>query len=167
VAGILLGSLVTQRLARTDPAWMLRVPALTSALAIPFEMLFLTLPAASAPMMNLGASFFGASMTGPVLAVTQTLAKVRMRALAAAVVALIVNVIGAGLGPFTVRVSSDLLAPSFGPSAIRYGLLEPTVIALLGAAFCFNRGARHLGLERASTRLNARPTKFAGMHVLL
>jgi hypothetical protein len=58
IAGILLGGLVTQRLARTDPAQMLRVPALTSALAVPFEVLFLTLPAASAPMMNLAASFF-------------------------------------------------------------------------------------------------------------
>jgi predicted MFS family arabinose efflux permease len=152
IAGILLGGLVAQRLARTDPGWMLRTPALTSALAVPFEVLFLTLPAASAPMMNLGTSFFGAAMIGPVLAITQTLAKVRMRALAAAVVALVVNLIGAGLGPFTVGVSSDLLAPSFGPSAIRYALLVPTVIALLGAAFCFSRGARHLGLELERAR---------------
>jgi len=125
--------------------------ALTSALAVPFELLFLTLPAASAPMMNLVATFFSASMMGPVLAVTQTLAKVRMRARAAAVVGLIVNVIGAGLGPFTVGVSSDLLAPSLGRSAIRYALLVPTVIALLGAALCFSQGARHLApeLERA------------------
>jgi predicted MFS family arabinose efflux permease len=151
IAGILLGGLVTQRLARTDPAQMLRVPALTSALAVPFEVLFLTLPAASAPMMNLAASFFRASMMGPVLAVTQALAKVRMRALATALVALVVNLIGAGLGPFTVGVSSDLLTPSVGPSAIRYALLVPTVIALLGAALCFNRGARHVAseLERA------------------
>jgi hypothetical protein len=151
IAGIVLGGLVAQRLARTDPAWLLRAPALTSALAVPFEVLFLTLPAASAPMMNFGASFFGASMMGPALAVTQTLAKVRMRALAAAVVALIVNVIGAGLGPFTVGVSSDLLAPSLGPSAIRYALLVPNVIALFGAAIGFSRGARHLApeLERA------------------
>ena len=40
---------------------MLRAPALTSALAVPFVVLFLTLPAASAPLMNLGASFFGGS----------------------------------------------------------------------------------------------------------
>ena len=151
IAGILFGGLAAQRLARTDPAWMLRVPALTTALALPFEVLFLTLPGTSAPMMNLGASFFGASMMGPVLAVTQSLAKVRMRALAAALVALVVNLIGAGLGPLTVGVSSDLLAPSFGPGAIRYALLAPTAIALLGAAVCFNRGARHVasGLERA------------------
>ena len=147
MAGILLGGLVTQRLARTDAAWMLWVPALTSALAVPFEVLFLTLPAASAPMMYLGVSFFGASMMGPVLAVTQTVAKVRMRALAVALLALVVNLIGPGLGPITVGVSSDLLAPSFGPSAIRYALLVPTVLALLGAAFCFSWGARHLEPE--------------------
>jgi predicted MFS family arabinose efflux permease len=151
IAGIVLGGLAAQRLARTDPAWLLRVPAVTCALAAPLVLLFLTLPASSAPVMNLGATFFGSCMMGPVLAVTQTLAKVRMRALAAALVALVVNLIGAGLGPLTVGVSSDLLAPSLGPSAIRYALLVPAVVALLGAALSFSRGARHLAsdFERA------------------
>jgi predicted MFS family arabinose efflux permease len=151
IAGILLGGLITQRLARTDAAWMLRAPALTSALAVPFVVLFLTLPAASAPLMNLGASFFGGSMTGSVLAVTQTLAKVRMRALATALVSLLVNLIGAGLGPLAVGVSSDLLTPFWGPSSIRFAVLVPAVTAMLGAAFCFSQGARHLAsdFERA------------------
>jgi hypothetical protein len=113
--------------------------------------LFLLLPASSAPVMNLGASFFGASMMGPVLAVTQTLAKVHMRALAAALVALVVNLFGAGVGPLAVGALSDLLAPSLGPSSIRYALLVQTVVALLGAALFFSRGARHLAsdFERA------------------
>jgi predicted MFS family arabinose efflux permease len=151
IAGTVLGGLAAQRLARTDPAWLLRFPAVTSALALPFVLLFLTLPASSAPVMNLGASFFGWGLLGPVLALTQTLAKVRMRALASALVALVVNLIGAGLGPLTVGVSSDLLARSFGPSSIRYALLVPAVTAPLGAALCFSRGARHVAseLERA------------------
>jgi predicted MFS family arabinose efflux permease len=151
IAGTVLGGLAAQRLARTDPAWLLRFPAVTSALALPFVLLFLTLPASSAPVMNLGASFFGWGLLGPVLALTQTLAKVRMRALASALVTLVVNVIGAGLGPLTVGVSSDLLARSFGTSSIRYALLVPAVTALLGAALCFSRGARHVAseLERA------------------
>ena len=114
IAGIVLGGLAAQRLARSDPAWMLRIPALTSALAAPFVVLFLTLPASSAPVMNLGASFFGASMMGPVLAVTQTLAKVRMRALAAALVTLVVNLIGAGLGPLTVGALERSARSFFG-----------------------------------------------------
>ena len=151
MAGIALGGLAAQRLARRDPAWLLRIPAVTSALAAPLVLLFLMLPASSAPVMNLGATFFGSCMVAPVLAVTQTLAKVRMRALATALVALVVNLIGAGLGPLTVGVSSDLLAPALGPSAIRYALLVPAVIALVGAALSFYRGARHLPseLERA------------------
>jgi predicted MFS family arabinose efflux permease len=147
IAGVLLGGLAAQRLARTDPAWLLRVPALTSALAAPFVVLFLMLPASSAPVMNLGASFFGTCMLGPVLAVTQTLAKVRMRALAAALVSLVINLIGTGLGPLTVGVASDLLAPSWGVSSIRYALLAAAVMALLGAALSFNRGARYLASE--------------------
>jgi hypothetical protein len=146
IAGTVLGGLAAQRLARTDPAWLLRLPAVTSALAVPFVLLFLTLPASSAPVMNLGASFFGWGLLGPVLALTQTLAKVRMRALASALVTLVVNLIGAGPGPLTVGVSSDLLA-SFGPSSIRYALLVPAVTAQFGAALFFSRGARHVALE--------------------
>ena len=151
IAGTVLGGLAAQRLARTDPAWLLRFPAVASALAAPFVLLFLTLPASSAPVMTLGASFFGSCLLGPVMAVTQTLAKVRMRALASALVTLVVNLIGAGLGPLTVGVSSDVLASSFGPSSIRYALLVPAVTAFLGAALCFSRGARHVAseLERA------------------
>ena len=81
------------------------------------------LPASSAPVMNLGASFLGWSVLGPVLALTQTLAKIRARALASALVALVVNLIGAELGPLTVGFSSDLLANSFAPTSIRYALL--------------------------------------------
>jgi hypothetical protein len=101
--------------------------------------------------MNLGVSFFSACIAGPVLATAQALAKVRMRALAAALVALVVNLVGAGLGPLIVGLSSDLLAPSLGPSSIRYAILVPAVTALVGAAFCFARGARYLAseLERA------------------
>jgi hypothetical protein len=89
IAGTLLGGLSAQRLARRDPAWLLRFPAVASALAAPFVLLFLTLPASSAPVMTLGASFFGSCLLGPVLAVTQTLAKVRVRALASALVTLV------------------------------------------------------------------------------
>jgi hypothetical protein len=151
IAGTVLGGLAAQRLARTDTAWLLRFPAATSALAVPFVLLFLTLPASSAPVMMLGASFFGTCLLGPVMAVTQTLAKVRMRALASALVTLVVNLIGAGLGPLTVGGSSDVLASSFGPSSIRYALLVPAVTAFFGAALCFSRGARHVAseLERA------------------
>jgi MFS family permease len=149
IAGTLCGGLLAQRFARRDAAWQLRVPALTSALAAPFIVLFLTLPPSTAPPMYLGVTFFGAWMIGPVLATTQRLARVRMRAMAAALVAMAFNVVGTGLGPLAVGVMSDVLAPRLGVAAIRYAILVPATIAMLGAAACFARGATHVAAELA------------------
>jgi hypothetical protein len=151
IAGTVLGGFMTQRLARSDPAWMLRFPAVTSVLAAPFIVLFLTLPAWAAPAMNLGAAVFGSCLLGPLLAVTRMLAKVRMRSLASALVAVTFNLVGAGLGPLVVGVLSDWLAPVFGAGSIRYALLVPATTGLLAAAFFFRRGARYVQpeLERA------------------
>ena len=147
IAGTLLGGFVTQRLARTDPSWMLRFPAVTSLLAVPFIVLFLTLPVGAAPAMNLGGAFFGSCLLGPILAVTQMLAKVRMRALASALVGVTFNLVGAGLGPLVVGVLSDLLAPTLKTGSIRYALLVPTLAALLAAAEFFRRGTRYIRSE--------------------
>jgi predicted MFS family arabinose efflux permease len=151
ILGTVVGGFITQRLARTDPAWMLRFPAVTSLLAAPFVVLFLTLPAWAAPVMNLGAAVFGSCLLGPVLAVTQLLAKVRMRSIASALVAVTFNLVGAGIGPLIVGALSDLLAPAFGTAAIRYALLVPATTSLLAAGYCFARGAQHVQpeLERA------------------
>ena len=147
VAGTLCGGLAAQRLARRDPAWQLRLPALTSSLAVPFVVLFLMLPTSVAPSMYLGSAFLGSCMIGPVLAVTQNLAKVRMRALAASLVAMTFNVVGTGVGPLAVGVLSDLLVPRFGTGSIRFAILIPASVAMIGAALCFDRGSRYVTAE--------------------
>jgi len=96
--------------------------------------------------MFFGIMLFGPAMLGPVMTVTQALAKVRMRALAAALVTLTYNLIGVGLGSLTVGVASDLLAPRFGAASLRYALLLAAV-AMLGAALFFISGTRHLRAE--------------------
>jgi predicted MFS family arabinose efflux permease len=149
IAGTLGGGLAAERLARRDARWLLRVPALASLLTVPFAVLFLTLPSPLASAMYLGGAFFGQAILGPVLAVTQGLAKVRMRARAAALVGMTFNLFGAGLGPLVVGVLSDVLAPRFGAESIRYALLAPVCTVLLGSALCFGRGARHVAAELA------------------
>ena len=126
---------------------MLRFPAATSMLAAPFIVLFLTLPTSTAPSMNFGTAVFGSCMLGPILSVTQMLAKVRMRSLASALVGVAFNLVGAGLGPLVVGVLSDLLAPGFGVDSIRYALLVPSTAALLAAGEFFRRGARYIRSE--------------------
>jgi hypothetical protein len=97
--------------------------------------------------MYFGLPLFGSCMIGPTLAVAQNLAKVRMRALVASLVALTLNLVGNGFGPLAVGVLSDLLTPRFGVEAIRYALLVPCTLAMMGAATCFYRGAGHFATE--------------------
>jgi len=147
IAGTLFGGVLAQRLGRVDPRWQFHLPALTSALAAPFVALFLTLPSSIAPAMYFGTAFFGSCMIGPMLAIPQNLAKVRMRALVASLVALTFNVIGTGFGPLAVGVLSDVLTPRFGVEAIRYAMLAPCTLAMIVAAICFYRGAGHFAAE--------------------
>ena len=60
---------------------------------------------------------------GPVYAMTQALAPLRMRAVAAAVLLFVTNIIGLGFGPQIVGIISDLLKPEFGLDSLRYALL--------------------------------------------
>ena len=67
----------------------------------------------------------------------------------AALIALIVDVVGAGIGPLVVGASSGLLAPSLGATALRYAILVSVLAALLGAVFCLTR---HDSCRRNSER---------------
>ena len=95
-----------------------------------------------------------AAMMGPVTTATQNVARIRMRATAAALVTLIFNLVGTGLGPLSIGVVSDLLAPTLGDASIRAALLL-AVAASLGASACFYLGARPLrsDIEQASRQL--------------
>lgn len=53
----------------------------------------------------------------------QSLARVRMRAQAAALLLFAINLIGLGIAPLVVGMLNDALAARFGDEAIRYSLL--------------------------------------------
>lgn len=54
---------------------------------------------------------------------TQGLVRLRMRAIASALMLFILNMIGLGLGPYVTGVISDLFASQFGQDSMRYALL--------------------------------------------
>jgi hypothetical protein len=87
------------------------------------------------------------------MSATQLVAKVQMRAVAAALVTLMFNFIGTGLGPFAVGLMSDILAPRLGLRALPTAMWL-AALASLGAALAFAIGARHLRRDviRASQR---------------
>lgn len=65
----------------------------------------------------------GTMTTGPLFAVIQTLTPAHMRATAIAIVYLLANLIGLGLGPVMTGVLSDALHPFVGEESLRYSLL--------------------------------------------
>ena len=68
-------------------------------------------------------SIFSGMYLGPSFAMTQGLVTLRMRAVAAAILLFVLNIIGMGLGPTLVGWLSDLLMPYSGEESIRYALL--------------------------------------------
>jgi predicted MFS family arabinose efflux permease len=86
----------------------------------------------------------------PVLAQTQGLVSLRMRALASAVMLFVINAIGLGIGPWLVGLLSDVFATDFGDESMRYSLLTVCAVALPLAALCFVLASRHLERDLAN-----------------
>ena len=76
-----------------------------------------------------------ASDSAPIFTVTQSIVRLRTRALAVAVHFFFTNVIGLGLGPVLVGVFNDVLRPSMGDGAIRYTLLGAASTNLVAGIF--------------------------------
>lgn len=64
------------------------------------------------------------------IAQVQSLVRLRMRAVASAILLLILNIIGLGLGPQLTGILSDLLADQVGNESMRYSLL--IVVSIVG-----------------------------------
>lgn len=132
--GSLLSGLVCDRLGRRDVRWQVWLPALASAGLLPF---FAVFALADDPRLALLAfvpvNLLNVVFAAPTYAITQGLAKLRMRALAAAIVLFVLNLVGLGLGPQAVGALNDLLAPAWGPEAIRYSMLIVVSANLWGA----------------------------------
>ena len=72
---------------------------------------------------------------GPLWSTVQTLARPNMRATASAVLLLILNVIGLGIGPPLVGLMNDALTPAAGDLAVRYSLVVVTLTGGLASIF--------------------------------
>ena len=72
-----------------------------------------------------------------------------MRATASAVLLLVLNIAGLGIGPSLVGFLNDALAPTYGELSVRYSLLAIAVTATL-ASGCFWIGSRTLREDMAS-----------------
>lgn len=78
------------------------------------------------------------------LAQIQGLVRLRMRAVASALLLFILNTIGLGLGPQLTGVLSELLGPSFGNESMRYSLLIVACVVSPWAAWHYFAAGKHI-----------------------
>jgi predicted MFS family arabinose efflux permease len=131
VIGTLGGGLLADRLGRGDERWYLWLPATTSALMVPcmwgflhsdhgvmFVFYFVTLICTNAYM-------------APMVAITQKVMPLRLRAFSTALLYLVLNLIGPGAGPWVAGILNDVFTGTYGVEAVRVSL----GVTLIGAVF--------------------------------
>lgn len=145
VLGTYLGGALSDRLARLEVRWYMRVPAIASVLAVPFSLLFYLWPdGRTALLLSIPGALLGPIYLGPTFAMTQSLVRPQMRALASAILLFVINLIGLGLGPWFVGMLSDALKPALGADSIRYALLGTVVTCALWSCLHYAIAARTL-----------------------
>lgn len=151
--GLLSGGLLAQRLATRDVRWYLWTSALAAIIAVPFAVLTYLADSVTAALLWFTVPGFLATVyLGNTLAMVHGLVGLRMRALASAILFFVLNLIGLGLGPWSVGMLSDALEPTLGAESLRYAMLSLIPIASVWSALHFYLGSRHIAQD-----LNAAP----------
>ena len=132
--GIYLGGRIADFMAaRRGQQWLPWVVAISSLMTLP--MLYLTFMATT-PMGAIAAyalpAMLGTLYVAPGFALIQNSTPLEMRSVAAAINLFITNIIGLGLGPFTVGFFSDVFSQTHGEDGLRWGLATTIVILLWG-----------------------------------
>jgi len=151
--GVFLGGWLTDRVSGRDARWYAWLPGIGTLIGIPFVFVFYLWPDGHGALALAALpAVLGGLYLGPTFAITQALVPPHMRAQAAAVLLLVLNLIGMGLGPQLVGVISDLLAPRFGTESIRWALLGCVALGALGATVHYALAARTLREDLARAR---------------
>jgi len=142
--GILGGGWLVSHAAKRSPRAYGAIPALATAVLIPtfagallVESWQISLALMLVPMAACTA------YVAPALALVQNLTPPRSRATAAAVLMLMFNIVGLGLGPLFIGVVSDALKPAHGDESLRWALMTIVPFALAAGLAQFAM-TRHL-----------------------
>ncbi len=129
--GIFVGGVLGDKLGEKDKRWYLWVPGLSTLLVVPFLLTFLLIGNQYVALVCVFVPGFLQNIyLGNSIATTHNLVGLRWRSTASAILFLILNIIGLGMGPFAVGFVSDMLTPSLGAESLRYAMvmLLPTVM---------------------------------------
>ena len=128
--GVFLGGMLGDKLGKEDKRWYQWVPGLATILCVPAMLVALLTDNQYVALMFI---FIPGTLQnvylGNSIATTHALVGLRWRSTSSAILLLIINIVGLGLGPFGVGYLSDMLTPSLGVESLRYAMviLLPTV----------------------------------------
>jgi MFS family permease len=139
LVGTLLGGWIADRAVTRDRRAFMTAPALAAVVAVPVTIVIFTLPTALPAIgLLLIPNLVATLWYGPVYSTAQSVVEPRRRATAAALLLLILNLIGLGGGPTFLGFCSDFLAKSEHLGAaegLRWALIITSLFSLLAGAF--------------------------------
>lgn len=148
--GMFFGGFFADRLGQRDERWRVWVIGL-SFLATAITGLGQLLAQSLNVSLVFGflVAIFQIAYYGPIVAVVQTLVSARQRAFVGALLLLVFNIVGLGLGPFLTGALSDYLAGFIGEESLRWSMvacLSSSTVA--GFAFLWIGGAFRTEIHR-------------------
>lgn len=156
VAGSMASGALVDQLRLRDVRWQLRLPALAYLLAFPAAVLMMLVPGGATvsgvpvvALMTVVSGFLSAVWFGPSLSAISSLVAPQERAQAAAIIVVVVSVVGSLFGPVIAGLLSEYLAAWFGPEGLRYGLLLMSTFSL-GSALLYWKAAQHYATDLAA-----------------
>jgi MFS transporter, Spinster family, sphingosine-1-phosphate transporter len=152
LAGTYLGGVLAERYARYKEKLQLRAIACAYVAFVGLSAGVYLSPTRYLAFTFLGLAMFGVcTMNGPIFAIIQLVVADRIRATAIALVYLLANLVGMGLGPLVAGMLSDLFNPWAGDQSLRYALLILSP-GYLGAAWFVWKAAQTVGPDIQSAQ---------------
>ena len=150
--GIFAGGFLGDKLGARDTRWYLWVPGLSTLLVVPgMLVVFLTSNTFLALVCMFVPGFLQNIYLGNSIATTHNLVGLRWRSTSSAILFLILNIIGLGLGPFAVGLLSDMFDPSLGIESLRYAMLAVLPTACVWSSIHFYLASRTLNADLERT----------------
>lgn len=158
--GTLAGGVLADRFGARDVRWYLWMPALTAGAMVPSMFVFLHTNQQVMFLFYFVTIVCGGSYMAPMVAITQRVMPVHMRAVSTALLYLLLNLIGPGLGPVVAGIFNDVFVASYGPEAVRLSLTLTLVGAVCGVVLTLY-AAKHLPEDLASVDRGSRMPAIA------
>ena len=142
--GTFLFGYLADRLGARDRRWYMWLPCLGIIVFIPIVCFVTFTPHRQAALVGgLLLPFFTTAYLGATLAVLHSSFEPRMRATASAILFLVINVVGLGIGPPLIGFISDILEPSLHQFSLRYTFVLVLPVTSVWAAAHFLIAAKN------------------------